>query len=310
MPLPRHGDDGAGAQEEQAFEQKVVEDMQQGPGFRRRSGAAEAEDDEADMGDRGIGQHPFDIRLGEGHAGAEEPADEPQGQQQLPDSRDVQAGSQPQQDEEPGFDHQAAEQRRHRGRGGGMGQGQPAVDRHQGRLQAKGRQDQHHGPAVGRSACRPRQGGAQQAEVHGSRLHIDHHQPQEEQQHGQAVVKQVVKPRLDGQAVLLVGDEDAAGDADQFDEDKHGKQVVDQEQGQQRPLQHRQEEEELMVAAAAPPHIQIDIPESQHRHEGEQDADPVHPEFDAGPKVPPPRHEAYRLTGPQNRQALHQQQGP
>ena len=137
-------DEAARAEEEQVLHDRVVQNVRQRA--RRRQPRAEAEDGEdfTDLPHRGVGEHALDVLLPEGHPFAV-------GHRAQAHDRDHQAGdgeaavgagfSQPVVAEQPEVDHHHAEHahlgehagqgRGHGGRRGGVGVGQPAVQRHE-----------------------------------------------------------------------------------------------------------------------------------------------------------------------------------
>ena len=152
---------GAGAEEQQALEQRVIEDVEQRRGEReRRRGRhavglegereAEADEDDADVLDRAVGEQPLEVALHEGAEHAEHGGDAAEREHDdapPPGRRAEQIEDDADEAVDRDLGHHAAHQRRDVARRGRMGERQPDVQRHEAGLRAGAEQHQHQDEA-------------------------------------------------------------------------------------------------------------------------------------------------------------------
>ena len=171
LPRSRRGQHRARAEEEERLEGGVVEDVEQRRGEGERGGArhavgpegereAEADEDQADVLDGRIGEHPLQVVLHQGVEDAEHGGGRAEGKhQRRPPPRG--RADEIEDDADEGVDrdlgHDAAHQRRDVARRGRMGERQPGVERHDAGLRAgaedaRGRGRRRPSPATAR--CR------------------------------------------------------------------------------------------------------------------------------------------------------------
>ncbi len=130
--------DGAGAQEQQRLEQRVIDHVIGGSGDAERGGAGETHGEHAHLRDRVPGQQPLEVVLGQRQGGAEHGRHGTEHGQQHRRAVRVDRGEdlqhQPGDDDDADLVHQRGEQGRHRAVRRRVRVRQPAVEGHDARL--------------------------------------------------------------------------------------------------------------------------------------------------------------------------------
>ena len=230
----------------------MVQDVEEGARDGQGMSDAQADHDVADLADAGVGQHAFDIVLEVGENRAEGHGYDPQDDE---DALDLgRPGVEVEEDADQGvdtghLDHHAGKDGRNRGRGRGVGVRKPGVEGHDGRLQAKTREehgaDQQEQPRHVALAEKALDG----AEFQGSEPEVDQSQPDQDQGGSDHRQQQVFEGGFNAIEFEGEGHQHIGSDGGHLHVEIHAEEVVHQDYAVE--AQHQDEEEPIELGAPA-----------------------------------------------------------
>ena len=280
----------------------VVDHLQQAALDALRREGEGAEDDEAEVGHRGVGHQPLQVLLHGRHHGAVGDADHPEGHQcggepvgRLGEEEDAEAqeavAAQLQQD--AGQDHRAG------GGGLGVGVGQPRVHREERHLDGEGHGEAEEQPAGG--ALGQHVGGVGQGrQVEGEEARLPLHQ-EDQRQHADEHedrpgerVEEELQGRVHAAGVAPAPDEEVHRDEGDLEHEEEEEQVEGDEHAHAAGLEEQQPGGVgLGVVVGLDPHERQG--EEEPRQEDEEQGDPVHPEVPVDAEGVDPRVAGHEL---------------
>ena len=212
---PEHGDHGEAADHHEGVGEQVVEGRADPPG----RGGLQAEQDEAGVVDRRVGQHPLDVPLDHGQPGADQQGDDGQ---HVDDRLPVGPQHPERGDEDPQQGGEAAHlghrghEPGHRRRRALVDVGRPHVERHGGHLEGEADQQQGHPgqqhPVGGHHVVGQEVGDL--GEVGGAGGAVDEGDAVDEDGRGEAAQDEVLERRLPrGGPPVVEGGQHVEGDA-------------------------------------------------------------------------------------------------
>ena len=280
---------------------------------------AQGQDDVAHVVDGGVGDHPLEIRLGQGHERPVEHRDDADGHDH-PGPRPPRLGQDRHGDaHEPVGAHLQQHPRQH-GRAGGrgvrVGRGEPGVERHGGGLHGQAHQDRREHQPPGERLARQRRRGDELGDVEGVRVRGDV-EPDEAQQQGQGAqerVEEELQRRPDRVAVAPPGDHEVHAHDGQVEEDEEQDEVGRHEHPEAHALQEQEQCGLHARAVRVPQGVDGAGQEHHGRHGQQRQGEPVHAHVVAAVDAGDPRHlllerqavgSRVLVTGPQH---AHEQQ--
>ncbi len=237
----------------------------------------QAEDDVADLADRGVGQHPLDVLLAEGQEGGRDHGE----CRQIHEDRGERRGQAEDVEEDPGqgvnardLDQEAGQHGRYGRRGRRVGVGQPGVEGHEGRLQAEAHDEQGRAEAdhVFRVQVLEPAGHGREAQASGDAE--DDGDRDEDEGRGDDRKHEVLEGRLELVVLETEGDQGIGGHRRHFEEEVDIEQVGREDQAVH-PGDHDQEEGPVVGLGPVMFHV-VDRkdadakPDEGHREEHEQ----------------------------------------
>ena len=249
---------GAHAQEEQRLGHGVEDEQEHARPHGRRRADTGAGDDEAEVGDGGVGKHALGVGLGDGDERAHEErggAHKHHGDAHGIEHGRVAArgevgpheGRQANQQEDAGLDHRGRVQKGTRGRGRNHGAEQPGMEGHLGGLgeRRKSKQGQRQHGEAGRGAATAHEG----AELEGVHLRAHVNEGKRERDTAEHVHPDLAERVGRGLRRLGVADEEERADGGDFPHREHPHQVVEEHEAEHggEEGEHHREEDRLAI---------------------------------------------------------------